>query len=87
MQKGGWIIGENDEGIYKLTFFLSQPYIRIYLYFSSAACYIDIDRDEVDLKHEYSHWNYLPDIVLEQVFSYLNVKDRYYASLVSEDEN
>ncbi|XP_037033542.1 uncharacterized protein LOC119072433 [Bradysia coprophila] len=61
MQKGGWIIGKNDE-----------------------ACYIDID-DEIDLDdpdHEYSNWCNLPDILLEQIFSHLSVKDRYYASLV-----
>lgn len=48
------------------------------------ACYIDID-EEVDLddpNHEYSNWCNLPDLILEQIFSYLPVKDRYYSSLV-----
>lgn len=56
-------------------------------YIQSTACYIDIDEDEEcssdDLEREYSDWNYLPVNLLEVVFSYLTVKQKYYASLVS----
>lgn len=30
----------------------------------------------------YSSWNYLPDLILEEIFSYLTIRERYYASLV-----
>ena len=40
---------------------------------------VDLD----DPNHEYSNWCNLPDIVLEEIFSDLSVKDRYYASLIS----
>ncbi|KAJ6647067.1 F-box/LRR-repeat protein 3 [Pseudolycoriella hygida] len=66
MQKGGWIIGKNDEGM------IVQPH-----------CVHHSD----DPNHEYSNWCYLPDILLEQIFSYLPVKDRYYASLVCRNWN
>lgn len=58
-------------------------------YFLFSACYIDIDEEidvDLDPNHEYSNWSCLPDIILEQIFSYLPVKDRYYASLVIEFE-
>jgi len=29
-----------------------------------------------------SNWRYLPDLVLEQIFTYLSPKERYYAGLV-----
>ncbi|EDW74852.2 uncharacterized protein Dwil_GK15904 [Drosophila willistoni] len=69
MQKAGWKIDENEK-----------------------ACYIDIDEDDDDddgtkngldhVKRVYSNWCYLPDLILEEVFTYLSPKERYYASLV-----
>lgn len=37
----------------------------------------------MDPNREYSLWSELPDLLLEEVFSYLSVQERYYASLVS----
>lgn len=66
MQKAGWKIDENEK-----------------------ACYIDVDEDDSestdgadDSTKVYSNWCYLPNIVLEEVFSYLSPKERYYAGLV-----
>lgn len=63
--------------------FLSQQLI-ITLLTPIAACYIDVDvEDEIlDPNHEYSQWHLLPNLLLEEIFSYLDVKERYYASLV-----
>ncbi|EDW48661.1 GM21995 [Drosophila sechellia] len=48
------------------------------------ACYIDVDEDEdQDTENMIeSNWRYLPDLVLEQIFTYLTPKERYYAGLV-----
>lgn len=35
------------------------------------------------LLKEYSTWNELPDLLLEEIFKYLTIRERYYASLVS----
>lgn len=47
------------------------------------ACYIDIVEEPYDPDRVYSQWNDLPDLLLEQIFSYLTIRERYYASLVS----
>lgn len=50
-----------------------------------VAVYIDIDdesADSTDPNIEYSNWNNLPDLILEKVFSYLTIRERYYASMV-----
>ena len=57
-----------------------------------TACYIDIEDDDDDdnaAKREennknkiYSNWHSLPDLVLEQIFTYLTPRERYYAGLV-----
>ncbi|XP_051161809.1 uncharacterized protein LOC127281876 isoform X2 [Leptopilina boulardi] len=46
--------------------------------------YIDREdeSEEQKLKNMYSNWDQLPDILLEQIFSYLTIRERYYASLV-----
>lgn len=45
--------------------------------------YIDIDVDtEEDENKEYSLWAELPDLLLETIFSYLGIREKYYASLV-----
>ncbi|XP_055388355.1 F-box/LRR-repeat protein 3, partial [Condylostylus longicornis] len=51
-------------------------------------CYIDIEEENEkgnDDSREYSQWNFLPDIILEKVFGYLTVKERYYASMVCKN--
>lgn len=47
------------------------------------ACYIDAIEEPFDPDKQYSQWSDLPDLLLEEVFSYLTVQQRYYASLVS----
>lgn len=50
-----------------------------------AAIFIDIDEDDVkseDKVCEYSRWSELPDLLLEEIFSYLSIREKYYASLV-----
>ncbi|XP_067628767.1 F-box only protein 39 [Eurosta solidaginis] len=53
---------------------------------NDEACYIDIEEcEENDFRDgddNFSQWNQLPDIILEEIFSYLNYRERYYASLV-----
>lgn len=45
--------------------------------------YIDLE-DEAQREEfkEYSHWSELPDLLLEQIFAYLTIREKYYASLV-----
>ncbi|XP_077277156.1 uncharacterized protein LOC143905544 isoform X2 [Temnothorax americanus] len=40
------------------------------------------DTEEDELCKEYSSWDRIPDILLEEIFSYLSIRERYYASLV-----
>lgn len=50
-----------------------------------TAIYIDIDEDDIDKddgSKEYSRWADLPDLLLENIFSYLSMREKYYASLV-----
>ncbi|ALC41369.1 CG11044 [Drosophila busckii] len=52
---------------------------------NEKACYIDIEEDnDADSEHlgEETRWSWLPNVVLEQIFTYLTPKERYYASLV-----
>ncbi|XP_071572676.1 uncharacterized protein [Temnothorax nylanderi] len=49
------------------------------------AVYIDLDEEDTEedkLCKEYSSWDQIPDILLEEIFSYLTIRERYYASLV-----
>ncbi|XP_011307489.1 uncharacterized protein [Fopius arisanus] len=47
------------------------------------ALYIDIDEDDGTTGEKvYSAWDQVPDIILEEIFSYLTTRERYYASLV-----
>ncbi|XP_053595354.1 uncharacterized protein LOC103577916 [Microplitis demolitor] len=48
------------------------------------ALYIDIEEEPENKKRNksYSAWDRLPDILLEEIFSYLTIRQRYYASLV-----
>lgn len=55
-----------------------------------TAVFIDID-DEEDVKEEedkeYSRWSELPNLLLEKIFSYLSMREKYYASLVCKSWN
>lgn len=44
--------------------------------------FIDIDQEKALADDEYSQWDQLPDLLLEKVFAYLSIKERYYASCV-----
>ncbi|XP_022918109.1 uncharacterized protein [Onthophagus taurus] len=68
---------ENCEGKKKKTY---------YLYYYTAV-FIDLDqeREEEDENKVYSKWCELPDLVLEQIFGYLTIRQRYYASLVCKN--
>ncbi|XP_018563430.1 uncharacterized protein LOC108905140 isoform X2 [Anoplophora glabripennis] len=50
----------------------------------SKAVYIDIEeeKEDDDDGKEYSKWSELPDLLLEKIFSYLGIREKYYASLV-----
>lgn len=85
MQKAGWKIDENEKGRPRNRFRNVSSKNKNY-----PACYIDVDEDDSestdgadDSTKVYSNWCYLPNIVLEEVFSYLSPKERYYAGLVS----
>ena len=48
-----------------------------------VAIYIDIeDEEQREENRVYSRWFELPDLLLEKIFSYLSIRDKYYASLV-----
>ncbi|TGZ37032.1 Uncharacterized protein DBV15_02874 [Temnothorax longispinosus] len=74
MSKGCWKFDEEDKGgSYKSESYLPQ------------AVYIDLDEEDTEedkLCKEYSSWDQTPDILLEEIFSYLSIRERYYASLV-----
>lgn len=40
------------------------------------------EEEEEDPDHVYSNWNLLPDLILERVFQYLTISQRYSASMV-----
>ncbi|XP_071444096.1 uncharacterized protein [Hetaerina americana] len=48
---------------------------------NSEESFIDADRPLED-DREYSYWSFLPDLILEKIFSYLTMRERYYASMV-----
>lgn len=51
---------------------------------SPPAIYIDLEeetKEEADNK-QYSRWSELPDLLLEKIFSYLSIREKYYCSLV-----
>ncbi|XP_066992680.1 uncharacterized protein [Anabrus simplex] len=49
---------------------------------NEEAVYIDCEEEENDDDAEYSQWCNLPDLLLEEIFSYLTMRERYYASMV-----
>ncbi|CRL05674.1 CLUMA_CG018707, isoform A [Clunio marinus] len=57
---------------------------------NDEACYIEIDEDDdegcvVDENEMMSKWSDLPDLLLEEIFSYLSISERYYASLACKN--
>jgi F-box protein 39 len=57
---------------------------------SFLACYIEIDEDDdegcvVDENEVISNWNDLPDLLLDEIFAYLSIGERYYASMVCKN--
>jgi F-box protein 39 len=58
---------------------------------SLLACYIEIDGEDDegcvadDYEPSASRWSDLPDLLLEEIFARLSIKDRYYASLVCQN--
>lgn len=54
------------------------------------AVFIDIDNDDEvadSEEKEYSRWSELPDLLLEKIFSYLTIREKYYISLVCKSWN
>ncbi|CAH1979516.1 unnamed protein product [Acanthoscelides obtectus] len=52
----------------------------------SKAVFIDLEEDrDDDTNKVYSKWSELPDLLLEQIFSYLGIREKYYASLVCKN--
>ncbi|KAL1494260.1 hypothetical protein ABEB36_009884 [Hypothenemus hampei] len=96
MDSGGWVIDENDEAVHNSFLaktdrnhrFSKQVWYEMYKSkptIGTQAMFIDIDQPECSTKNEYSQWNDLPDLLLEEVFSYLSIKERYYASCVCKN--
>lgn len=54
------------------------------VFFNFIAVYIDLEVDEDRSKKggHYSQWSELPDLLLEKIFSYLSIREKYYCSLV-----
>lgn len=47
--------------------------------------YIDIEDEEKNEDGKvYSKWSELPDLLLEKIFSYLSIREKYYCSLVCQ---
>ncbi|KAK4875105.1 hypothetical protein RN001_011527 [Aquatica leii] len=44
--------------------------------------YIDLEKEDGDEIETSSGWSQLPDVLLEEIFSYLSIRQKYYASLV-----
>lgn len=69
--------------IKETVFFRTNLHYCLYI----LAIYIDLeveDETENDTK-EYSKWCDLPDLLLERIFSYLTIREKYYASLVCKN--
>ncbi|KYB25539.1 uncharacterized protein LOC658962 isoform X1 [Tribolium castaneum] len=93
MQKGCWKVDDNDEGTVSNTFYKRDKHHKFShelwteMYKSkntgSKAVYIDLeDEEQRDEDRQYSQWSELPDLLLEKIFSYLSIREKYYASLV-----
>ncbi|KRT78419.1 F-box domain-containing protein [Oryctes borbonicus] len=96
MRRGCWKVDDEEKGVVRLKsdrHHKFDPKLWLDLYKQSklgeqsecSAIYIDIEDDESgdeDINREYSHWPDLPDLLLEKIFSYLSIREKYYASLV-----
>lgn len=71
------------KGFGKQTQMKKVGWFDLYLVFRLIILGIFIDTDEQKLPpdHEYSQWDLLPDIALGQIFSYLTIREKYWASL------
>lgn len=53
--------------------------------FAFTAIFIDVEeeREKISAEEaiEYSDWDKLPDLILENVFSYLSMREKYWASM------
>lgn len=57
---------------------------------SLLACYIEIDGDDdegcvLNESEGSSQWDNLPDLLIEDIFSYLSIGERYYASMTCKN--
>ncbi|CAG9829257.1 unnamed protein product [Diabrotica balteata] len=89
MNQGCWKVDENDEvrlAKDRHHNFSKTLYTKLYSSKNtgSKAIYIDLDDEESDddENKEYSMWSELPDLLLEKIFAYLGIREKYYASLV-----
>ncbi|XP_076266889.1 uncharacterized protein LOC143200313 isoform X1 [Rhynchophorus ferrugineus] len=91
MNSGGWVVDENEEVRQsrhaksdRNHSFSTELWFERYSNKPAVgeAKFIDIDQPQDDEDKEYSRWNELPDLLLERIFAYLSIKERYYASLV-----
>ncbi|RZC42746.1 uncharacterized protein BDFB_000327 [Asbolus verrucosus] len=92
MKRGCWKVDDNDEGPVTNTFYKRDkhhkfsPELWNEMYKSkntgSKAIYIDLEEEEQREDKQYSRWSDLPDLLLEEIFSYLSIREKYYASLV-----
>ncbi|CAG9819405.1 unnamed protein product [Phaedon cochleariae] len=94
MNQGCWKVDENDEvrkqgKTDRHHNFCRTLYTELYASKStgSKAIYIDIEDSKTneDGNWEYSKWSELPDLLLENIFSYLGIREKYYASLVCKN--
>ncbi|XP_057653334.1 uncharacterized protein LOC130892106 isoform X1 [Diorhabda carinulata] len=89
MNQGCWKVDDSDE-VHPTKSDRHHNFSKILynkLYSSkntgSKAVYIDIENVSEDEENkEYSKWSELPDLLLEEIFSYLEIREKYYASLV-----
>uniref|UniRef100_A0A6P7GNS7 F-box/LRR-repeat protein 21-like n=1 Tax=Diabrotica virgifera virgifera TaxID=50390 RepID=A0A6P7GNS7_DIAVI len=89
MNQGCWKVDENDEVLLakdRHHNFSKTLYTKLYSSKNtgSKAIYIDLDNEDSDddENKEYSMWSELPDLLLEKIFAFLNIREKYYASLV-----
>ncbi|CAG9760875.1 unnamed protein product [Ceutorhynchus assimilis] len=98
MNSGGWVVDENEEAAEKSRLaktdrhhsFSKKIWYEMYNKAksmpSSKAIFIDQDQAEGS-SDEYSQWSDLPDLILENIFTQLSIKERYYASCVCKNWN
>ncbi|XP_066253438.1 uncharacterized protein [Euwallacea similis] len=94
MNSAGWVVDENEEDMKNARLaktdrhhaFCKKEWFEMYKSRPYSGNQ-DIDQDEALAEEDYSQWNNLPDLLLEQIFAYLSIKERYYASCVCSNWN